>query len=202
LTQATNAKAKLRKCGLHARRDLNDQTRINASQVIAERIVHSHEFMASKTIACYLPSYDEVDPSYIIERAWRANKRIFAPVVANKHDMFFRQLLPDTQLEKSRFDLWEPVSGPRIQATQLDIVVTPVVAFDDRKNRIGMGGGYFDRCFSFLGHRQHWLHPKLVGIAFDCQKVEKIEANPWDIRLYSVITENVRTQNIREYKLR
>jgi len=186
LTRATNAKAKIRERGLHARRVLDDQTRVNASQTIAERIVHSHEFMACKTIACYLPS----DTSYIIERAWRANKRIFAPVVADKHDMFFRQLLPDTQLAKSSFDLWEPVSGPVIQATQIDIVVTPVVAFDDRKNRIGMGGGYFDRCFSFLRHRQHWLHPKLIGVAFDCQKVEKIEANPWDIRLYSVVTES------------
>ena len=189
MIQATNAKAKLRKRGLHARRNLNDQTRVNASQVIAEHIVHSHEFMACKTIACYLPSCDEVDPSYIIERAWRANKRIFSPVVADRYGMFFRQLLPDTQLEKSRFDLWEPVSGPRIRANQIDVVITPVVAFDDQQNRIGMGGGYFDRCFSFLRHRQHWLHPKLIGVAFDCQKVEKIPANPWDIRLYSVITE-------------
>ena len=189
MTQVTNAKARLRKLGLHARRTLDDQTRVSASQVIAERIVHSHEFMACKTIACYLPSYDEVDPSYIIERAWRANKRIFAPVVADKHEMFFRQLLPDTRLEKSSFDVWEPVSGPRIRARRIDVVVTPVVAFDDQKNRIGMGGGYFDRYFSFLRHRQRWLHPKLIGVAFDCQKVEKIEANPWDIRLYSVITE-------------
>jgi 5-formyltetrahydrofolate cyclo-ligase len=53
-----------------------------------------------------------------------------------------------------------------------------------------MGGGYFDRYFSFLRHRQHWLHPKLIGVAFDCQKVEEIPANPWDIPLYSVITES------------
>ncbi|NIA26555.1 MAG: 5-formyltetrahydrofolate cyclo-ligase [Desulfobulbaceae bacterium] len=189
MIQATNAKAKLRKRGLLARRVLDNQTRVNASQIISEHIVHSHEFMACKTIACYLPSFDEVDPSYIIERAWRANKRIFAPVVADKYGMFFRQLLPDTRLEKNRFDLWESVSGPGIRPEQIDVVITPVVAFDDQQNRIGMGGGYFDRCFSFLRHRRHWLHPKLIGVAFDCQKVEKIPANPWDIRLYSVITE-------------
>ena len=189
MTQATNAKAQLRKRGLHARRLLDDQARIRASQIIAERIVHSHEFMACKTIACYLPCYDEVDPSYIIERAWRANKRIFAPVIANNQNMFFRQLLPDTQIEKNRFDLWEPASGQTIRAKRIDVVITPVVAFDNRRNRIGMGGAYFDRCFSFLKNRQHWLHPKLIGVAFDCQKVEKIVPNHWDIRLYSVITE-------------
>ena len=189
MTQVTNAKARLRKCGLRARRLLDDQTRVRASQVIAERVVRSHEFMACKTIACYLSSYDEVDTSYIIERAWCANKRIFAPVVADKHGMFFRQLLPETRLEKSRFDLWEPASGPTINANRVDMVVTPVVAFDDKNYRIGMGGGYFDRCFSFLKHRQHWLHPKLIGVAFECQRVEKIDPNPWDVRLYSVTTE-------------
>jgi len=190
LTQATNAIAQLRKRGLRARRLLDDQTRANASQVIAERIVRSHEFMACKTIACYLSSYDEVDLSYVIERAWRANKRIFAPVVANKYGMFFRQLLPDTILERNRFDLWESVSGDQIDARQLDVVFAPVVAFDNYHHRIGMGSGYFDRRFAFLKHRRHWLRPKLIGVAFDCQKVEKIEPNPWDIRLYCVITEN------------
>ncbi len=190
MIHATNAIAQLRKRGLRARRLLDEQTRAHASQVIAERFVHSHEFMACDTIACYLPSYDEVDTSLIIERAWRANKRIFVPVVADKHDMFFRQLLPETRLERSRFDLWEPVSGAGIDADQIDVVVTPVVAFDDARHRIGMGGGYFDRCFSFLKHRRQWLRPKLMGVAFDCQKVEKIEPNPWDIRLYSVTTDS------------
>ena len=189
MTQASNAKAQLRERGLRARRLLDDQARVHASQIIAKRIARSHEFMACNSIACYLPCYDEVDPSYIIERAWRAKKRIYAPVIANNCNMFFRQLLPDTQLEKSRFDIWEPVSGPTIRAKQIDVVVTPVVAFDDQRTRIGMGGGYFDRCFSFLKHRRNWLRPKLVGVAFNCQKVEKIDSSPWDIRLYSVVTE-------------
>jgi len=53
-----------------------------------------------------------------------------------------------------------------------------------------MGGGYYDRCSSFLQHRRNLLHPKLIAVAFACQEVEKITPNPWDIRLYQVITEN------------
>ena len=70
----------------------------------------------------------------------------------------------------------------------LDVVITPLVAFDEYGHRIGMGGGYFDRTFSFLGNRQSWFHPKLVGLAFACQKVEKIQPNPWDIRLFCTIS--------------
>jgi 5-formyltetrahydrofolate cyclo-ligase len=68
-------------------------------------------------------------------------------------------------------------------------VLTPLVAFDEQHNRIGMGGGYYDRSFAFLKNRKQLIQPKLIGLAFDCQRVEKITANPWDIRLYSVITE-------------
>jgi len=52
-----------------------------------------------------------------------------------------------------------------------------------------MGGGFFDRSFAFLKHKKRWLRPKLIGLAFACQKVDKIETNPWDIRLYSVISD-------------
>jgi 5-formyltetrahydrofolate cyclo-ligase len=160
-----------------------------ASTKIASIITRSHEFFASKTIACYLPMQNEVDTSSIVLRSWRAKKRIFAPVTNSKGSMTFREMLPDTPLVKNRFGLWEPATGAVISAKAIDIVITPLVAFDDQCNRIGMGGGYFDRCFAFLKHRRHWRHPKLIGVAFQCQKVEKILPNPWDIRLYRVITE-------------
>jgi 5-formyltetrahydrofolate cyclo-ligase len=64
-----------------------------------------------------------------------------------------------------------------------------VVAFDARRHRVGMGSGYFDRCFAFLKHNRQWQRPKLIGVAFECQRVEKIVPNPWDVRLYKLVTE-------------
>ena len=132
---------------------------------------------------------DEVDPGRIIGRAWRAKKRVFAPVTDSRGGMTFLRLQPDTPLQISHYGLWEPLAGAEIAATDLDMVVTPLVAFDKQQNRIGMGGGYFDRCFAFLKHRQRWRRPKLIGVAFACQEVEIIVPNPWDIRLYRVISE-------------
>jgi 5-formyltetrahydrofolate cyclo-ligase len=180
----------LRRSAVKARRALTDEERGIASAAICERIIHSHEFMSCNTLACYLPCNDEVDPLAVINRAWRAKKRIFAPVTHQRGKMFFRQITPDTDLARNRFGLWEPVSGPAIAPRSLDVVITPLVAFDAERHRIGMGGGYFDRCFQFLRSRKSWLQPKLIGLAFECQKVEKIVPNPWDIRLYRIVTES------------
>jgi len=132
---------------------------------------------------------DEVDTRPIFESCWRRNKRVFAPVTYLDGSMLFREVLRDSTLEKNSFGLWEPSAGPVFDERLLDVVVTPLVAFDENRNRIGMGGGYFDRCFSFLRHRTKWLQPKLIALAFDCQKVEKIAANPWDIPLSRVYTD-------------
>ena len=179
----------LRKTSLRARRDMSIESRATASQEICQRVCDSREFYASKSLACYLPMFDEVDTREIIERAWRANKRVFVPVLRSNHEMLFCRIQPDSELEKNSFGLWEPTRGLLIRPQQLDLVVTPTVAFDRHMNRIGMGGGYYDRCFSFLRHRKTWIRPKLLGVAFQCQQVEKITPNPWDIRLYRIITE-------------
>jgi len=167
---------------------MSAESRDIASAKICSTLIRSHQFFAAKSIACYLPMADEVDPTRIIERAWCAKKRIFCPVIAKSGKMFFRRLEPDTTLRQNRFGLWEPIDGEIIAARQLDLVITPLVAFDDENNRIGMGGGYFDRYFAFQKRSTRWLRPKLIGLAFDCQKVEKIVANPWDIRLCAVIS--------------
>ncbi len=167
---------------------MSAEDRDSASAIIAEKVIRSHEFVAARSVACYLPMRDEVDPSRIIERAWRANKRVFCPVIENHGDMIFRQLDRDTTLQRSNFGLWEPVGSTSIPAQQLDLVITPLVAYDKNNNRIGMGGGYFDRCFAFLRHRKRWLRPKLMGLAFECQKIEEIDANPWDVPLYCVVS--------------
>ncbi len=174
---------------LNARRSMSSKRRAAASEIICNKLTHSREFNAAESVACYIPMRDEVDPYLIIERAWRANKRVFCPVMKKQGAMTYRQLDRDTTLLRNNFGLWEPVDGEIISPRQLDLVVTPLVAFDKNNNRIGMGGGYFDRCFSFLRHRKQWISPKLIGAAFACQEVDQIDPNPWDIPLYSVCSD-------------
>lgn len=178
-----------RSSALHARRSMTEEERLVAGATISRRILRSRVFFAARSVACYLPMADEVDPREIIARGWRANKRIFCPVMEKNGAMLFRELRPDSTLLRNKFGLWEPVDGEEIPPRRLDLVITPVVAFDRHCNRIGMGGGYFDRCFSFLRHRRSWIAPKLLGVAFACQEVAKISPNPWDIRLYAVYSD-------------
>ncbi|NIV18629.1 MAG: 5-formyltetrahydrofolate cyclo-ligase [Woeseiaceae bacterium] len=190
MNRRTDAIDAARKSAIAARRSLDPGVRQSASAAISEHVCRMHEFMACKSIACYLPADDEVDPTMIISRAWRIGKQVYSPVVADHGAMVFRRLTADTSLRRNVFGIWEPEEGPQIPAQKIDLVITPVVAFDAYNHRIGMGSGYFDRCFSFLKHRKRWQKPKLVGIAFKCQQVKKIIPNPWDIRLYEVITED------------
>ncbi len=186
----TNLSAKqLRQCGKNARQELNDEIHARYSMNICRRFLSSSLFFRSKTIACYLSIDSEVDTSLIFERAWRAEKQIFVPVIDDTSEMRFVQIKRNTRLERNRYGIWEPVSGTDISSKTLDVVVTPLVAFDKNLNRIGMGGGYFDRSFYYLKCKRQWFRPKLAGVAFECQKVEKISPNPWDIPLYRVFTE-------------
>ena len=179
----------LRRNALRARRSMSSEQRAVASEIICKRVIDSREFYASALVGCYLPMRDEVDTREIIEAGWRANKRIFIPVLRSKGEMFFCEILPDTELERNAYGVWEPTRGFLIAPQKLDVVITPTVAFDKKNNRIGMGGGYFDRCFSFLRYRKYWIRPKLLGVAFQYQEVEEVTPNPWDIRLYRVISD-------------
>ena len=185
----TESVSSLRRRALRARRNMTAKDRESASEIICDRVCATRTWNASDTVACFLPMHDEVDTRKIIERSWRANKRIFIPVLPASAEMAFCEMAPDTELEQNQFGIWEPVRGFLINARQLDMVVTPTVAFDKDRNRIGMGSAYYDRCFAHLRHRRYWIRPKLIGVAFRCQEVEKIEPNPWDIPLYRVISD-------------
>ncbi len=189
MSSAATNKQEIRRVVLDTRRHMTPMQRAVASETITRRFLRSREFFAASTVACFFPMADEVDTRVVFERCWRKAKRVFAPVLTRKHGMFFREVLRETTLEKNEYGIWEPVDGATIDKRLLDIVVTPLVAADENGNRIGMGGGYFDRCFSYLRYRHVWRQPKLVALAFDCQKVEKITPNPWDIPLYRVYSE-------------
>jgi 5-formyltetrahydrofolate cyclo-ligase len=191
LTHLHRARIALRHDGRAARAALSSDEREKASQKISDTVIRSSWFRRSKFLACYLPMPEEVDTWPLIKRAWRMKKRVFAPIIEKNFTMQFCELTADSKLLFGRHGLLEPQDGEIIVPRALDLVITPVVAFDDNGNRIGMGGGYFDRTFFFLANRQYLFHPKLIGLAFSCQRVDKIAPNPWDIRVFRVIDELV-----------
>jgi len=174
---------------LRRRNQLTPEESACAAEKIAHSVCHSTWFQRSKNIACYLPMAGEVDTWRIIARAWSMKKRVFAPIIQKKKHMTFQEITPDTALYMNSFGVYEPRQGKFIAARLLDVVITPLLAFDSNNHRIGFGGGYFDRTFAFLKHRTMFYRPKLIGVAFACQKVEKIAANPWDVRLFRIVTD-------------
>ena len=89
---------------------------------------------------------------------------------------------------KNRFGIDEPISTEILNANQMNIIFIPLVGFDEFKNRIGMGGGFYDRTLAFKKRQQNYKNPKLYGLAFDCQQVEKLETQDWDVPLDAIIT--------------
>ena len=175
-----------RRRGLTARRNLTVEQRAYRSSAICRNFLRSPLFLSATRIGVYLPTWDEVDTEEIISRSWRAKKQIFAPVIGARRDMFFCSLRPQSRITRSRFGTLEPADEDSIDAKQLDVVLVPLVAFDTNRHRIGMGGGFYDRCFQFQNGRSFWHKPKLAGLAFSCQQVEEIALNRWDIPLYTV----------------
>lgn len=178
-----------RAAALRARRSLDAATRDAASRRIAAHFLRSSLFHAASSIGCFVSMPDEVDTTEILARAWSAGKRIYCPVVARRRRLRFVEVTRETTLVRRGFGLLEPEAGAEIEPLELDVVVVPLTAFDPYRHRIGMGGGYYDCTFAALRKRRTWLKPKLVGVAFECQKVPKIKANSWDVPLFEVITE-------------
>ncbi len=185
-----HSQSQIRAAAKLARANMTPVQRLSASRVIAHRIIACDFFRNADSIACYIPLITEVDTWPIIDCAWKSKKRVFAPVVQKSAALQFRQVQSRNELSANKMGLLEPESGEFISASALDLVLTPVVAFDSERNRIGMGGGYYDRSFSFLRDEGQSFNPLLIGIAFECQFVEKITPNPWDIPLFRIVTQS------------
>ena len=177
------------------RRRLREQRRAlpDGQRHIAELQTASHlgklgAFKRATRIGVYFPVDGEFDLGQIIDDSLTRNKLIYAPVL-QQQGLRFARLRADTQFRKNRFGIPEPMERTYIDPRFLDIVLTPLVAFDDRGTRVGMGAGYYDRCFRFLGSRSLWAKPKLIGVGFEFQQSRHIERRPWDIPLWAAVTE-------------
>ena len=165
------------------------------SKSLCQNITREKVYKNSRHIACYIANDGEIDPYLLIEHAIFLGKTVYLPVLSPiKDSLYFAPYTASSHLKLNRFNIPEPVCHPSNwkTASQLDLLLLPLVAFDRNGNRIGMGGGYYDRTLAFLKHRHHWKKPVLMGLAHEIQKVEQLSAQSWDIPLNCIVTEKQR----------
>lgn len=177
---------------MRARRQaLPDTVARRCAMEMARHARHHPLLLNSTRIACYLAADGEMDPAPLVEHLWSLGKQLFLPVLVPfaRQRLWFARFQPGDRLVINRFGIPEPERRRLIKPAALDLVITPLVAFDERGYRIGMGGGFYDRCFGFLRRRTYWHKPRLLGLAYEFQKQVAIEANAWDIPLDAIATE-------------
>jgi 5-formyltetrahydrofolate cyclo-ligase len=170
-----------------ARRGMDPDEREAADTAILRHIRSLPAYRSARLVALFFAFDGEPDLGPLVRFGRR--KQFFSPVIAG-NDIQFARLRPNTSLIPNRFGIAEPYPPELIDPRALDIVLTPLVAFDGQGNRLGVGAGYYDRCFAFLLGRRIWRKPKLVGTAYALQRVETMDPNPWDVPLWGAITEH------------
>ena len=184
----------LRKQLRDARRNLSGKERLQHEVTIAEALIRLPLIQRSQRVACYLSEDGEVDLGPLQWFLDKQNKKQCLPVLRHgaKNRLWFCHYSPGDRLLLNRFRIAEPDTrkNPPLSLRSIDVILMPLVGFDDHLNRLGMGGGFYDRTFSMLRRAGHWRRPRLIGIAHECQRVEALDRQPWDVPMDLVITES------------
>lgn len=197
MTKSPHDKRHIRSLLRKKRNTLTHYQQIHAAHKLARRIRSLRVFINAKHIAFYFSNDGEISPKIILQLALRLGKQCYMPKIANKHLNFLNYKAGDS-LKKNRFGINEPKpSAKKIRAEQLDIVFLPLVGFDSHGNRLGMGGGFYDRSFSFKKnpnknqkkYTYRKAKPYLFGLAHHLQKVDTIPTESWDIDLNAIISD-------------
>lgn len=170
------------------RRALTPEQQTQFALQAADRMMAYTPVLLAQTVAVFLSFDGELDTRPLIDQLWRAGKRVYLPVLHpfSPGNLLFLHYHPSSDLVVNRLKIREPKLDVRdvLPLSRLDVLVTPLVAFDAAGQRLGMGGGFYDR--TLQNWRRHRLQP--VGYAHDCQQVDALPTEQWDIPLPAVIT--------------
>ena len=158
-----------------------------AEDSITQQALALIEERNAQHIALYVSFDGEISTDKLIKTLWAQDKHVYLPVLHpfNPNHLLFLRYLPDTPMLKNKFSIWEPRLNVQnvLPLDELDILFTPLVAFDKQGNRLGMGGGFYDRTL------QHWHKSSFipVGLAHQCQQVEQLPTEAWDVPLHQIL---------------
>lgn len=181
-----NLKAQIRKERLALRDAIPADVRAEMSAALAEHGGGALAFAPGTVISGFLPIRSEADIGPLMERFRLRGARLCVPVILDKETIVFRELAENSALVSGTFGTAQP--GPDAAELEPDILLVPLSAFDREGQRIGYGAGYYDRAIARL--REKGLARQLIGIAFDCQEVPSVPAEPHDVPLDAILTES------------
>ena len=145
----------------------------------------------ARRIGFYLPMGEEIDLIPLLNTALWLQRACYLPVIPQRgaRRLWFSRLGAHDAWYQNRFGIFEHAAHERRRAQQLDVLFVPLVAFDAQGNRLGMGGGYYDTSLAYLRTRQLFRKPKLIGVAYDFQRVDALPRESWDVPLDAVLTD-------------
>lgn len=170
---------------------LSEAERRQASMQICRRIRASAYYWAADHLAVFWPMDTmEVDLRELLGSALRHGKRCYLPVMRSARRMAFVRYRATTELHMNDYGICEPRYPGRdaLAPALLDLVCVPLLGFDRSGTRLGAGGGYYDRAFSFKLDKPA-AKPRLLGVAYANQELRAIAREPWDVPLGAIATE-------------
>jgi 5-formyltetrahydrofolate cyclo-ligase len=164
---------------------LSEQEWSAFNQKIQDQLVTSDSWNIAKVIGITISRGKEIETRGIIETAWQEGKKVAVPkCFPNEKRMVFYLLTDYNQLEEVYFGLKEPKvhETTSVESNQMDLLIVPGICYSENGYRIGYGGGYYDR---FLQH----FRGNTLSLLFECQLVENIPFERFDIPVMQMITE-------------
>jgi len=177
----------------HARRQLTPAQQRLAARRLYRQLTHHPQFRRARHIALYLPNDGEIDPRLLLQAAQRRGKATYLPVLNPwpRTRMVFQRIKPGERLRRNRFGILEPVirTSRQRRVWALDLLLMPLVGFDGNGGRLGMGGSFYDRSLAYRAMRKKSHKPTLLGLAHECQRVDRLPLESWDVALQATVTD-------------
>ena len=184
----------LRKALRALRNELPESQQQRAAIAVRDNLMSLPDITNASSIACYLPNDGEVDLRPFMHACWKLNNAsalytslpVLHPVC--KGHLLFLRYSEKTPMRVNKYNIEEPVLAcPDVIPTfHHQVILMPLVGFDASGNRLGMGGGYYDRTLASI--QAQIIKPKLIGIAHDCQQVDQLPVQHWDIPVNAILT--------------
>lgn len=192
---AASNRADIRQLIRHKRQHLDQNTQNQQANLLAEKLKAHVKIADAKSVAIYLSNDGELNTQHFINNCWQRNVKTYLPVIHpfSKGHLLFLHYHQHTLMKENKYGIAEPKLNVLdvLPVTKIDIIFTPLVAFDSSGARLGMGGGYYDRTLaSWFAQKDVSQKPYPIGLAHDFQQVAKVPTEPWDIPIPEIITPN------------